>query len=1448
MRFLKLSLRIFGLLAAVAVAVPLFVIVCLQFPSGRTLLSNVVSDLASKPGQTVEIEDLYIGFGLDASAKRIAIADDTGLWLEAEEINLSWSPSHLLSGSLDLDAVALKRLDFNRLPHSTDAAEPNNDTANTSQSSFGLPFDISLNALTVREINLGEPVLGTPIAMALTGSGTAALEPAVFAAELSVKRIDGVDGFLTASAEFAPEDETLTFDIKASEPRGGIAARLMDVPNLPALGLTLTGSGPIDDWAADLAISLDGHQTVSGNAKLTKTLAIRNLTFDLDGDLAPLAPPEIQAFLLGTTRATGSADFSLNFAPYEGEIDLKTQTVTLSGKGEIVEDRISAKADLTINAGNDALIAVDFDGRRVAFGPVHAQLSADGPLTSADWTAEAGLQSFQTTEAQVDRLTLKASGSGADFTPNILATPFNFDLDVHGFQGLAPETQALSGRLSATANGHLKAAEKSVNLVTLDVKSNVADIGLSDTVLSQDKAAGNGNVSVFDLAFLSQLAGRDLGGALAANISFDVNPTALSGTAEFSAAGNDIKTGVRQADALLHGKTDVTGSIALNGPTSISIQDLSVKNATLNATAAADYSNGALTSNLSLSLLELARADPQLGGALDLSAKTTGPVDKLEISASARSKQILLAGTPLDNLDLNVDAIADRTAPSADIKGSADLSGQNVSIDVDLTSDKGSADLDPLAIRLAGNSVTGALTVSDLDKPLETLSGALKIDAPDLASISPLVLTDLSGSVKGTLTADPDKTKLLLDLTGADIDIPSLSLGSLSLKADLTQPYDPRSLSAHLQLTDLITPATPVRSADITARPAGDGTALNADVKLEEGAEDGLSLSAHLSQPSADSYTLALNQLALTYQGIKSQLKHPAAIRYTDGTADISPLELALGKGSLSISGSAGQTLGLQAALNAVPLSLANAFVPSLDIGGTLSGSVSATGSASDPQADWTLTGAGLTAAPLKANGLSALGLSSTGTLKNNQINQQTKLTDASGLSVSADGRIGLKSPQPISLSVAGTIPMAALRRPLLEAGIRADGGVSLKGTVGGNAQAPAYTLTAAPSGLKITSLSTGLTVQNIRGSAAITQDQASLNGIAGDLATGGSLSATGTVGMKNGSPANLTLALDRARYIDPGLVNAEVDAKISVTGALASASAAPLIGGTVTINKADVSIPESLPGAIAPVEVRHLHASAAVRRQAAELGGGKKQSATEQKSNPPRLDVLVSAPGRIFVRGRGLDAELEGNLKVVGTTADPQAVGAFSLRRGQFDILTRRLTFSYGRATFEGSMTPVLDFAATSTVSDTTITVKVSGDADNPEISFSSSPELPQDEVLALLLFGKRVGNLSASQIAQLGAAIATLTGGSDSGPLAQIRKSLGLDAIDIDTSGEDGPSVSVGRYINDNIYLGVEQGTRSDSSRVKVDIDLDRGLKVRGEVGADGSSKAGIFFEREY
>jgi len=1449
MRLLNLSLRIFGFLLAVAVAIPLAVIGLLQVHAGRTFVSGIVSNLASTDAQTIAIQNLYIGFGLNAGVGQVSVGDKEGVWLSTSGIKLEWHPLHLISGDLDIASLSARQIDLNRLPKEQPSEAAASETTDDGGSAgFSLPVNVSLNHLALDEVNLGEQVLGAPVSLTASGSGSFALDPALITADLGVHRIDGVEAGLTAKAAFEPATETLAFDVTVSEPRGGLAARLLDVPDLPAVDLVLKGDGPLTSWAANLDLALDNRKTVAGAATLKATETGRTLVFDLNGDLTALAPPAAQAFVLGTTHATGNASFSSDFAPRSARLSLETQTVSLDADAELSGSDISARTTLAVSAGDDALIAIDLADRRIAFGPLKLEAAVSGARNAADWSARIDLASLQTTEARTGTLRLEASGKGANLAPEVLATPFSLDLKIADLEGLTPQTEPLSGPLSLQATGSANGAEQSALLSDLALNTPAGAITLNDTRLSSKTISGQGRLSLADLSKFAALASRDLGGSVTGSFSADIDPAALKGSTTLSLVTRDLKTGTAQADALLSGESRIDTAVELNGQDDISVESLALRNKALDVSGKAAYRTTELTSELSASLEDLSKVDPQLGGSLKLNATSSGPVDALKIKADASSDKILLAGTPLENLTFSADATADPKAPTAVVKSSASLNGQPIDVDVELTSRDGGAEIAPLSITVAGNSVSGDLAVADLGKPVETLQGNLKIDAPDLAALSPLVLTDIGGRLSGTVSADPETKTLALDVTGTGIEVPSVSIGTVKLKADLAAPYAPETVTADILVSELITDATPIHTAKIGAKPENGGTALTADVKMDENGKDGLALASHISQPESGGYLVALSSLAMSYQGLSSKLKQPTTIAYIDGNTEIKPLELQLGGGSFAVSGTAGQMLDLNAELKEVPLNLANAFVSSLGLGGSLSGTVSATGSANAPQARWTITGTGLTATELKNNGLDALSLKSTGTLKDNQVSQSTSVSNAGGLNLQASGTVGLSQPNALALTLDGTVPTAALRRPLIEAGIRADGSIALKGNVGGTAKAPAYQVTATPSGLKVTSLSTGLTVQNISGTATATQDRASLDGIRGDLATGGTLSASGTVGLKNDFPADVSIKLDEGRYIDPGLVTASVDADVKISGPLASTSAAALISGQVNINKANISIPENLPGSIPPVAVRHVNASSAVRQQVAELGGEQTKTQTQQKTFPPRLDIVLSAPGRIFVRGRGLDAELQGNLKVVGNTANPQAIGAFSLKRGQLDVLTRRLVFSVGTATFEGSLTPILNFAATTTVSDTTITVTVSGEADDPEIAFSSSPELPQDEVLALLLFGKSVGNLSATQVARLAAAIATLTGGSDNGPLAQIRKSLGLDAIDINTDGDNGPSVAVGKYINDNIYLGVEQGTGSGSSRVKVDIDLDRGLKVRGEVGADGSSKAGIFFEREY
>ena len=146
------------------------------------------------------------------------------------------------------------------------------------------------------------------------------------------------------------------------------------------------------------------------------------------------------------------------------------------------------------------------------------------------------------------------------------------------------------------------------------------------------------------------------------------------------------------------------------------------------------------------------------------------------------------------------------------------------------------------------------------------------------------------------------------------------------------------------------------------------------------------------------------------------------------------------------------------------------------------------------------------------------------------------------------------------------------------------------------------------------------------------------------------------------------------------------------------------------------------------------------------------------------------------------------------------------------------------------------------------TVTVAVIGLATNPKFNFSSSPALPQDEVLARLVFGRSLSNLSPLQIAQLADAAAQLAGGGGSTSLLEtLRSRIGVDDLDLKTDEKGGTAVSAGKYLNDRTYVTIEKGDKAGSGKVTIDLDVGRGVKLRGEAGEAGA-KGGIFYEREY
>ncbi len=352
-------------------------------------------------------------------------------------------------------------------------------------------------------------------------------------------------------------------------------------------------------------------------------------------------------------------------------------------------------------------------------------------------------------------------------------------------------------------------------------------------------------------------------------------------------------------------------------------------------------------------------------------------------------------------------------------------------------------------------------------------------------------------------------------------------------------------------------------------------------------------------------------------------------------------------------------------------------------------------------------------------------------------------------------------------------------------------------------------------------------------------RDRAEIATISASLSTGGTISAQGSVGLTDGFSADLRIALNNATYVDGTLFNATANGNLTVTGPLLQN---PSLGGTVTLTRANITVPAKLPASLAEINVKHRNTPPDVRALLAALApkGGE-----GTKSNLS-LDLVLNAPNGIFVRGRGIDAELGGNLTIRGSASDPVVAGGFEMRRGRIVILSKRLDFTSGKITFGGSLIPVLDMAAETSSNQTTITITVTGVANDPDIAFTSSPSLPQDEVLARLIFGQSMSRLSALQIAQLADAVSQLAGGGDSSLFQTLRGKLGVDDLDLKTDDNGQTSVSLGRRLNDKTYFQVEQGG-SSGAKASINLDVGRGVKLKGSAGSGGGS-AGIFYEKEY
>jgi translocation and assembly module TamB len=237
------------------------------------------------------------------------------------------------------------------------------------------------------------------------------------------------------------------------------------------------------------------------------------------------------------------------------------------------------------------------------------------------------------------------------------------------------------------------------------------------------------------------------------------------------------------------------------------------------------------------------------------------------------------------------------------------------------------------------------------------------------------------------------------------------------------------------------------------------------------------------------------------------------------------------------------------------------------------------------------------------------------------------------------------------------------------------------------------------------------------------------------------------------------------------------------------------------------------------------------------------------------KLDIGVRADNRIFVSGMGLEAEWATDMHVGGTATKPVIVGDLSVLRGTYSFAGRRFELaSSSKVTFDGGdmFNPQLAISASTTVESVTATINIGGRALAPQITFVSTPNLPQDEVLSRLLFGTSVTSLSPTQAIQLAAALNSLRGSGGGGlnPLGKLRSATGIDRLRVlgaDKTAGRGTALAAGQYISNDIYVEVITDARGFTA-TQLQIALSKTLSLLSQTSSFGGSSVNLRYSKDY
>jgi translocation and assembly module TamB len=1448
-----------GALAAGALAVALFAggAFLLRSDAGRALLAGAIADtLSTSGGAGVSIGRLDGALPGEIVVRDVAVRDRDGVWLTLASARLAWRPWALFGRRVVIESLTVDGLAVSRAPAGDAMPERQRSAIPRDLSPPALPVDVRLAAFDFDNVALGADLLGEAVTLRATGRfgidtagdarGTARIE-----------RTDGAPLTATLDAVLESATRTLDIDLALAEPAGGLVARLAGLPDLPALSFSLKGRGPAGDWRGRLAAeaaglaSLDADVTIGIGERVMLGLAgAADIGRLIEPDLAVLTGPmprfdvltsldDDDVLRLERARVTGAA--------VEAEIG-----------GRIELDDLRSDLDVAARLVDPAVVARFADGVSVRDGTVAATLR--GPPERLAVAVRADIAGAAAAGVAIERI---AATVDAVVRPQRIDGDFGVELTGISGDPQMPELAGLPRHVEATGTAALDLPDQTIELSSLRVVGDdIALTGDATVDLAQDRIGLDAEAAIGRLAPFAALAGVDLAGRADATIALDSTDLGGSVAGALDLRLADLASTDLPLAPLLGRSARLTAKIGRLSADGIAVPELMLAGDNLDVTGRVEIAAAwsTLTADARVGSHALAAWTEQAG--IDLSGSLTGNVtargalDDPGIVAEIDLASVTVAGTgPLGGrVTARADAVV--TAPAGDI--ALKLTGPYGPVDA--STEFALRDPDRLALDAIRVSALGAQARGQFAAGLSSGIVAGRIDATvdDLAAAGELVGVPLRGAATARLTLAGEQQRQ----TGAL----SLSAPSLALPQPDGSTIELTGVAAEATLDGLapqpagradiaIATATvgELRLKDLALRLTGTPAALAFDLRGAGALAEPFDVAAGGSAALAPGgWSLSLDRLTGRAAGHDVALEAPAMLSVTAGRVALSPTALRVGAGRLQAEAAldAGRVAARLDATG-LPLSLAALADARADLAGTVSASATLEGDPADPTGAAELRLAEVALRDLDAAGEVVLHGNATARLASGRLAMTADIGGFAEQGLTLDAGLPLRlalRPVDVSLppdgALRGTVDwrgeVATLWEVLPLDDHRLTGVAEISATAAGTVADPSVTGSVRFSEGRYENLSIGTVLDSLTLDASVDQGRELSIALTGTDGGKGTVSGKGaaTLDPIAGFPLHVDLS-----FADATLVRRD-EVTLAAGGALAlrGDAAAMTLTGRIETTRIEARLDEALPPSVVDLGV-------------VEASGPNARDATADESpGLLTLDLDIVVPGQAFVRGRGLDTEWRGELHVSGDAGEPAIEGTMSFVRGQFSFAGKRFTLDGSKIDFDGAtkVDPLLDIRAEHAADDVTGIILITGRASNPEIELTSRPALPQDEILARVLFGKSAGALTPVEAVQLAAAVAQLSGAGPGGAgvLDKVRDALGVDVLEVGAApaGSDGASLRAGRYINEQTFVGVTQGTTPGSTGVTVEIEVMPNVVVDTEVDQGGTTKSGIKWKYDY